>query len=161
VSGRLNRIEPGVHIERAVTEDAAAILALQKLAYMSEARIYDDWNLPPLTQTHESLLEEFANSVVLKALDGDHLAGSVRAREDSGTCLIGRLVVTPNLQGRGIGTRLMHEIEAWFPRAPRFELFTGGRSEGNLRLYQRLGYRPCREQVLTPVVTLVYLEKLR
>ena len=152
---------PGVHIERAVTDDAADILALQKLAYLSEARIYDDWNLPPITQTLDSLRDEFATSVVLKALEGDRLAGSVRARENSGTCHIGRLVVAPNLQGRGIGTRLMQEIEAWFPLVPRFELFTGGRSEGNLRLYQRLGYRPCREQVLTPVVTLVFLEKLR
>ena len=157
----MKRIDPGVLIERAVTEDAVAILALQKLAYLSEARIYDDWNLPPLTQTLDSLLDEFANSVVLKSLDGDRLAGSVRAREDSGTCHIGRLVVAPNLQGRGIGTRLMQNIEAGFPRVPRFELFTGGRSEGNLRLYRRLGYHPCREQVLTPVVTLVFLEKLR
>jgi GNAT superfamily N-acetyltransferase len=152
---------PGVHIERAGQEDAEAILALQKLAYLSEARIYDDWNLPPITQSLDSVREEFATSVVLKALEGGQLAGSVRAREDSGTCHIGRLVVAPPLQRRGIGTRLMLEIEAWFPRVPRFELFTGGRSEANLRLYQRLGYRPCREQVLTPVVTLVYLEKLR
>lgn len=35
----------------AVSEDAAAILALQKLAYQSEARLYDDYSLPPLTQT--------------------------------------------------------------------------------------------------------------
>ena len=28
-----------------------AILELQKLAYQSEARLYEDWTLPPLTQT--------------------------------------------------------------------------------------------------------------
>ena len=46
---------PGVHIERAVTDDAADILALQKLAYLSEASIYVDWHLPPITQTLDSL----------------------------------------------------------------------------------------------------------
>jgi len=157
----LSRIVPGIHIERAGPGDAEAILALQKLAYLSEARIYDDWNLPPITQSLDSVREEFAASVVLKALDGGQLAGSVRAREDAGTCHIARLVVAPPMQRHGIGTRLMLEIEAWFPHVPRFELFTGGRSEANLRLYQRLGYQPCREQVLTPMVTLVYLEKLR
>jgi len=85
----------------------------------------------------------------------------VRAREMYGTCHIGRLVVSPPAQGRGIGTRLMQEIEASFPSARRFELFTGSRSEGNLRLYRRLGYLPCREQSTPNGVTLVFLEKTR
>ena len=41
----------------------AAILALQKLAYESEARLYDDWKLPPLTQTLDSLQAEFASTL--------------------------------------------------------------------------------------------------
>ncbi|HET9865334.1 MAG TPA: GNAT family N-acetyltransferase [Steroidobacteraceae bacterium] len=142
-------------------DDAPAILELQKLAYRSEAQLYDDWSLPPLTQTLESLRAEFASSRILKAVDGEHLVGAVRAREADGVCHVGRLIVTPQLQGRGIGTRLMRAIEARFPGARRFELFTGSRSVGNLRLYERLGYRRCREQVLSPAVTLVYLEKLR
>ena len=31
--------------------DAEAILDLQKRAYASEAEIYNDYNIPPLTQT--------------------------------------------------------------------------------------------------------------
>lgn len=150
-----------LRVERAAPEDAAHILGLQKLAYQSEARLYDDWNLPPLTQTLESLQAEFENTVILKAIDLGQLAGSVRAREMHGTCHIGRLVVSPPAQGRGIGTRLMQEIEAWFSSARRFELFTGSRSEGNLRLYRRLGYVPCREQAAANGVTLVFLEKSR
>jgi ribosomal protein S18 acetylase RimI-like enzyme len=83
----------------------------------------------------------------------------VRAREADGTCHIGRLIVTPELQGRGIGTRLLRAIEARFPGARRFELFTGSRSAANLRLYERLGFRRCREQTLSPAVTLVFMEK--
>ena len=142
-------------------EDAPAILALQKLAYESEARLYDDWQLPPLTQTLDSLQAEFASAVVLKALDGDRLVGSVRAREMDGACQVGRLIVSPQLQGRGIGTRLLRSVEAAFPSAERFELFTGSRSESNIRLYERLGYRRLREQVLSPAVTLVFMEKRR
>lgn len=148
-------------IQRAREADAAAILALQKLAYQSEARLYDDWKLPPLTQSLESLRAEFDASRVLKALDGEQLVGAVRARGTSGTCRIGRLVVSPGLQGRGIGTRLMRAVEAEFPDVDRFELFTGSRSEANIRLYERLGYRRSREQVLSPAVTLVFLEKRR
>jgi GNAT superfamily N-acetyltransferase len=148
-------------IAPATFEDAAAILELQKRAYESEARLYGDWTLPPLTQTLPSLREEFASSTVLKAMEGDRLVGSVRAREAEGLCLIGRLIVEPQLQGRGVGTMLMHHIESRFPQVRGFELFTGSRSEGNLRLYEHLGYRRSREKELSATVTLVFLEKLR
>lgn len=148
-------------IDTAAPDDAPAILALQKLAYESEARLYDDWNLPPLIQTLDSLRGEIAASVVLKAADANgNILGSVRARESAGTCHIGRLIVAPEFQGLGLGTRLMREIEARF-RVPRFELFTGSRSAGNIRLYERLGYRRFREQLLSPAVTLVFMEKTR
>jgi len=151
---------PPVSIARASQEDAAAILELQKLAYQSEARLYDDWSLPPLTQQLESLEQEFENSVVLMAMDGAQLVGSVRARESAGICHVGRLIVHPARQGAGIGTLLLREIERACSSA-RFQLFTGSRSEGNLRLYQRLGYERSHERQLSPTVTLVYLEKVR
>ena len=44
-----------MRIEQATTNDAAEILALQKLAYVSEAEIYDDFGIQPLTQTVETL----------------------------------------------------------------------------------------------------------
>jgi ribosomal protein S18 acetylase RimI-like enzyme len=152
---------PPYRIVRATPEDAEAILELQKLAYESEARLYDDWTLPPLTQALPELRDEFATSVVLKAMEGAQLAGSVRARATDGRCDITRLIVRPDLQGRGVGTMLMRHIEAEFPQARAFELFTGSRSEGNLRLYERLGFRRSREKVLSKAVTLVFLEKLR
>jgi hypothetical protein len=53
----------------------------------------------------------------------------------------------------------MREIEASFPDARRYELFTGHLSEGNLRLYRRLGYEEFREEEISPSLRLVYLEK--
>jgi len=149
-------------IASAGIEDAPAILALQKRAFESEAQIYQDWRIPPLTQTLASLREEFAGSRVLKAIDAAGvIVGSVRAREAGGACHVVRLAVAPQLQGSGIGTRLLRGIEAEFPAAQRFELFTGSRSEGNIRLYERMGYQRFREQVLSPEVTLVFMEKKR
>jgi hypothetical protein len=44
-----------VKIMPALDADAEEILDLQRLAYESEARFYEDWTIPPLTQTLEQL----------------------------------------------------------------------------------------------------------
>jgi ribosomal protein S18 acetylase RimI-like enzyme len=137
--------------------EAEQILKLQRLCYQTEAALYDDWTLPPLTQTLRELLEQYDDHTILVARLGQEVVGSVRARLEDGTCHVGRLVVHPRLQGRGLGTRLMRKIEASFPEAERYELFTGHLSEGNLRLYRRLGYEEFREEVISPTLRLVYL----
>jgi hypothetical protein len=53
----------------------------------------------------------------------------------------------------------MNEIENAFGSAKRFELFTGNRSERNIHLYRKLGYRIFRSEELTEDVTLVFMEK--
>jgi len=39
----------------ATVADAEHILELQKLAYISEAEIYNDYNIPPLIQTLQAV----------------------------------------------------------------------------------------------------------
>jgi GNAT superfamily N-acetyltransferase len=146
-------------IEPADLEDAGEILALQKLAYLSEAEIHDDYTIPPLNQTLEETEAEFEAQYVLKATLEGRIVGSVRAYMRAGTCYIGKLIVHPDFQNRGIGTRLMHEIEGCFPDAGRYELFTGHKSGRNLYLYQKLGYRPFKSQRINEKLTLVFLEK--
>jgi len=141
-------------------QDAADILALQRLAFQSEAALYNDWSIPQLTQSLDSLLAEFTSSVVFKALFGTRLVGSVRATVVGGVCAIGRLMVHPEFQGRGIGARLLSVIEAKHIGAEKYELSTGSRSEASIRLYQRHGYQICRTQSVSPTVSLVCLEKL-
>jgi len=147
-------------IELAARADAEEILKLQKLAYQSEAAIYNDATIAPLTQTMESITADFEQNLVVKALLDGRIVGSVRAYERDGTCYVGRLIVHPDCQNRGIGTALMHEIEQRFAGASRYELFTGERSERNLHLYRKLGYRVFRSERMSDVLTLVYLEKL-
>ena len=150
---------PALLIERARDSDVPAILALQRLAFVTEAEIYGDSSIPPLTQSEESLRAEFREAVVLKAVRAGSLAGSVRGRRAGATCHVARLAVHPGHRRRGIGAALMKALEAAFSEVVRFELFTGERSEGNLRLYRGLGYSEFKRERLSDSVALVFMEK--
>jgi ribosomal protein S18 acetylase RimI-like enzyme len=148
-----------MNIERANEADLPAILVLQRLAFLTEAEIYGDHSIPPLTQTEESLRAEFGRAVFLKATVAGELVGSVRASCSGTTCHIARLAVSPAHRRRGIAASLMRAIEGVFGEARRFELFTGDRSESNLRLYRGLGYAEFKREPLSESVSLVFMEK--
>jgi len=148
-----------MEVEKATISDAEEILSLQKLAYQSEAEIYNDFNIPPLVQTLEEIKKDFGIQFFLKAMMDKRMIGSVRAFIKEGTCYIGRLIVHPDFQNQGIGTKLMYEIENIFSTCKRFELFTGARSERNLYLYQKLGYKIFKTAKITDQTTIVYLER--
>ena len=69
------------------------------------------------------------------------------------------MIVHPEYRRRGIGTALLNRIETLFPTARRFELFTGHKSEKNIRLYERVGYRAFRQERVNEKVSLVFMEK--
>jgi hypothetical protein len=81
--------------------EAEQVLALQVLCYQSEAALYDDWTIPPLTQTLPDLIHEYDTHRILVARLGDEVVGSVRGHLRDQTCHVGRLIVHPCLQRRG------------------------------------------------------------
>ena len=139
-------------------ETAGELLTLQRAAYVTEAQLYDDVGLPALVQSLDDLRAELAGSRCTGAwLDG-RLVGAVRTREDDDVLHVGRLVVAPDLQGRGIGSRLLHAVEQDTDAATA-ALFTGHLSGANIRLYERNGYREQRREVVHPGLSLVHLTK--
>ena len=68
----------GVLIESADPDDAEEILDMQKLAYISEAELYDDYSIPPLVQTRQDIRDEFGNHIFLKSVENGKVIGLVR-----------------------------------------------------------------------------------
>jgi ribosomal protein S18 acetylase RimI-like enzyme len=162
-------------ITHASPDDAPAILELQKLAYQSEAKLYNDWNIPPLIQTLDELISDFTTKIFLKAQVEGKIVGSVRGHQVGDTCFIERLIVHPNFRGQGIGTALMTQIESYFDslserlflrqrlrqrqRVLRFELFTGHKNDRNIRLYELLGYQIFKHEKITETLSFIFMEK--
>ncbi|WP_330176730.1 GNAT family N-acetyltransferase [Streptomyces sp. NBC_01498] len=152
-----------VTISAAGAEDAEHILKLQYLCYQSEAELYGDYGIEPLTQTLDDLKAEIARGHALVARLGGEVVASVRGVVDAeGTARIDKLIVHPRMRHHGLGGRLLDAIEGSFAgdtSARRFQLFAGHRSEGNLRLYRSKGYAPVASESAGRGLTLVTLEK--
>lgn len=115
--------------------------------------------LPPLLQTLEELTKEFSESIILKALLGDDIVGSVRGFQVDETAFIKRLIVNHHYQNQGIGINLVKSIEDSFKDNKRYELFTGHKSNRNLHLYKKIGYKEFKQIPIHENLTMIYLEK--
>ena len=147
-----------IGIYKARLEDLQEILQLQYLSYQSEAALFGSRDIPPLKQTLDEVIAEYNNGIVLKMTDDDVIVGSVRAKERNGTVYIGKLMVHPDYRRNGYGTKLLTEIEKYFPNK-RYELFTSTRSTDNIRLYRNLGYKMFDRKAVTDELQFVYMEK--
>ena len=96
-------------------------------------------------------------------LDYDNkIIGSVNGKAVNNSCLIGRLMVHPHFQRRGLGIMLMNEIEKLCKtifQIKRFELFTGELSFDNINLYQKIGYKIYKTEPFDEEKNIVFLEK--
>ncbi|WP_405060461.1 tRNA (guanosine(37)-N1)-methyltransferase TrmD [Kribbella sp. NBC_01505] len=151
-----------VRILPAAAGDAGEIHTLQLAAFLSEGQLYDEYAIPPLLETAEAAIERLQEGIVLKAVAGTRIVGSVQLTVDGSVGYIGRIIVAPDWQGRGLGTRLLRTVEKLAPtEVTTYELNTGGRSERNLAMYRKAGYREVRREAQTPKVDLVHLAKRR
>ncbi|MFI0513705.1 ribosomal protein S18 acetylase RimI-like enzyme [Streptomyces canus] len=152
-----------VTISAAAEQDAEQIFRLQYLCFQGEAALYGNYRIDPLVQSLDSVRAEVASDCVFVARLGDEVVGSVRGRvTEDGSAAIGKLCVHPRLQGHGIGARLLRAAEAALAEergATSFRLHTGHRSEGNLRLYRKVGYQTVGTSEGTDGVPMIVLEK--
>nr|BFE89052.1 hypothetical protein GCM10020093_116530 [Planobispora longispora] len=103
-------------IERAGPADTGEILTVQRAAYVSEAQLYGDPFIPPLIETAEQVRKAVETATVLVARDASRVVGAVRGQMSGTTCVVGRLVVAPDLQGRGSAGRCWRPCTTRPPR---------------------------------------------
>jgi GNAT superfamily N-acetyltransferase len=148
-----------IQIKTASIDDANKILEIQKTAFLDQARIYNNYQLPPLTQSLESIKNEFNGKTFLKVMLKGQIIASVRYKVIDGYVTIDRMVVEPEYQNQGIGTRLLKEVESRVPNATAFQLFTGNKSDRNIYLYEKIGYKIIKNQITDQGIKLLYMEK--
>lgn len=145
--------------------DAGELLTLQRAAYITEAQAHDDPHLPPLVETLGDLRSALTDPTVttLGIRDtGARLVAAVRLTRppEEDWAELGRLMVAPDLQGHGLGGRLLGVVEDHLPaRVVEVRLFTGEHSPANLRLYARHGYEETGREQASAGYAVVHLAK--
>lgn len=147
-----------IFIDKATPDDLPTILALQYLAYKTEAERLNNYNIQPLQQTLAELEREYNKGIILKALASNKkLVASVRGYIEKDILFVGKLFVHPDYREQGIGESLLYAIEKASPT--KFcQLFTSAQSINNLSLYHKVGYRPFQETISNGI-KFVYLQK--
>jgi tRNA (guanine37-N1)-methyltransferase len=136
----------------ATPSDAAELLVLQRACWVREGLAAQGrWVVPPLAEELADVvagLGEWTTHVArVRSADGapGRLVASVRGRvrpADPSFWEVGRLMVAPDLQGRGLGRELLALGESLAPSSVTgFWLTTGVLEEGNQRFYKRADYR--------------------
>ncbi|WP_152362305.1 tRNA (guanosine(37)-N1)-methyltransferase TrmD [Microlunatus speluncae] len=150
-----------LEIRPGVAADAGEVFTLQRAAFVAEGQANGSFEIPPLTDGLDVVEAALARDTVLVArLDGRLVGAVIGSAGDAGAWTVGRLVVVPDLQGRGIGGRLLEAIEAAAPPTRTLiRLITGAGSKRNLGFYTRRGFRVVSRDDAAPGVPIVIMEK--
>jgi GNAT superfamily N-acetyltransferase len=136
--------------------DVPAITALVRAAYGKWVPLIGREPMPMRTDYAQAIGQHRFDLVV----EGDRLVGLIETEPRDGHLWIENVCVLPEVQGRGIGRRLLAhaEIMAKNSGLPQTRLLTNAAFADNIALYKRVGYVVDREEPFMNGIT-VYMSK--
>jgi ribosomal protein S18 acetylase RimI-like enzyme len=147
----------GPALRAAVTADAGAIRDLTRAAYAKWVAVIGR-EPRPMTIDYDEAVRTSRFDLMEQ---GGVLVALIETQAHPDHLLIVNVAVAPDLQGQGVGSRLMAHAEqlAAGLGLGEMRLYTNGLMAENLRLYDRLGYRVDREEPFMGGTT-VYMSKV-
>src|SRR4029077_6243086 len=134
-----------LEIRPATRADAGELFTLTRACWLQELWANPGVVIPALEESFDDSVQGLAEWTTVVAVAGGRIVGSARGRsEGPGGAVwdVGRVMVAPDLQGRGLGRHLLSLIEdAAPPEVTSYTLFTGAGSVDNIRMYKKAGYR--------------------
>ncbi|TWE13132.1 tRNA (guanosine(37)-N1)-methyltransferase TrmD [Rudaeicoccus suwonensis] len=136
----------------ATPADIGELLTLTHACWLKEGIANQTLDIPAQHETVASLTASLGDWTTYTARLHGRLVGSVRgmlqappsatSSGDATDWRIGRLMVAPDLHGRGLGRWLLGHIQQVAPpAAASYSLIAGVDSEANLRMYRKAGFK--------------------
>ena len=131
-----------LELRLASRSDAGELFTLQRACWVAEAQANEGLSIPALVETLDDVHAGLDAWQTLVVRAHGRLIASVRTRATDGVWEIGRLMVAPDLAGRGLGRWLLAHAESIAPAVTsEYSLVTGAGSARNRRMYKKAGYR--------------------
>ncbi len=135
-------------VRPAVAADAGELFTLQRACWLQELEVNPGVEIPALRESLDEVRRWLGEWTVLVAREptSGRLVGAVRGRVtgdgEHQDWDLGRIMVAPDLQRRGLGRQLLELIqEVSPPQVQTFSLFTGAGSRRNIAMYKKAGFR--------------------
>lgn len=123
--------------------DAGELLVLTRACFIEDFLADPTLPMPQFRETVEDTLAAMNDWRLWIIREGGRLIGTVRARTEGDIWHIARVMVAPDIYGRGIGRSLLAFAESQAPADVRtFVLEAAIANERNQRFYKKAGYRP-------------------
>jgi tRNA (guanine37-N1)-methyltransferase len=133
-----------LEVRLATRADAGELFTLTRACWLQEQWANPGAEIPALTESLGDAARGIEEWTTFVARAGGRIVGSVRGRVtgDGTVWAVGRVMVAPDLQGRGLGRQLLRIAEDAAPdEVTTYELWTGAGSADDLRRCRRAGYR--------------------
>ncbi len=130
---------------------------LQHTSYKVEATLIGFTEIPPLTDTFESIRQ--SGETFLGCVEEGEILAALSYDREQDTVTIHRLMVHVNRFRQGLASSL---LTALIQRegAGDYRVLAGSRNLPALRLYEKQGFRAIREEEVTPGVPLTELKRV-
>ncbi|TKC16278.1 GNAT family N-acetyltransferase [Robertmurraya kyonggiensis] len=140
-----------------IGEKGEEVLRLQRQAYKVEAAYIGTYDIPPLKETLEELLN--SRETFIGYFVDDTLAGILSYKFKKGVIDIHRVMVHPAFFRRGIAGSLIQYIEDKMVSAEFAIVSTGAKNIPAIKLYEKLGFEELDQSVVGDGLVLTNLKK--
>jgi ribosomal protein S18 acetylase RimI-like enzyme len=140
--GRESRPDP--QLRRALPADTALVRELTRSAYQKWMPLIGREPKPMTTDFGRAIREHIVDLM----LTGERVVALIEMIRGDDHLFVENIAVLPECQGRGYGRRMVEHAEgtALSGGFPEIRLYTNKLFVGNLRFYEKLGFRVTREE---------------
>lgn len=155
-------LDTNVSLFKAGKDDGPELYEIQKRAFMTLYKKYEDHETSPVVQSYEAFIRRFSKGDYYKIFYKEELVGSVfvyKIKPD--TMRLHIINILEEYQGKGIGQEVIKRLEGIYVEVDKWELDTILEEKRNCHVYERAGYEKTKdvEKINDKLTLIKYIKK--